>query len=145
MEPRISIVSIGTRDFPRALRFYRDGLGFPTRAVETDPIAFFATGGSRLALYPVDKLAEDIGPDVPVPPPGFGGITLAHNVRSREEVPQVLAQAERAGGRILKPAQDTFWGGHHGYFADPEGYAWEVAWGPMFSFDDRGELQIDGN
>ena len=74
---------------------------------------------------------------------GFGGITLAHNVRTRAEVADVLALAERAGGRIVKPAQDVFWGGHSGYFSDPDGYYWEVAWGPMFAFEPNGALIID--
>ncbi|HNY31347.1 MAG TPA: VOC family protein [Fibrobacteria bacterium] len=143
MIPRITIVTLGTRDFDRALRFYRDGLGFPTRAKEGDPIAFFRTGGTRLALYPLQGLADDIAPGTPIPAPGFAGITLAHNVQRREEVAEVLELARRSGGTILRPAQDAFWGGHHGYFADPDGHPWEVAWGPMFSFSPNGELVID--
>lgn len=142
MEPRISIVTLGVRDFDRALRFYRDGLGFTTKAKKGDPIAFFQTAGTRLALYPLDKLAEDISPDVYPPKGGFGGITLAHNVRTKEEVAKVLACAEKAGGKIVKPAQDVFWGGHSGYFTDPDGYYWEVAWAPMFTFDEHGALVV---
>lgn len=146
MEPRVSIITLGVADLPRAIRFYRDGLGFPTDAKDDAPIAFFMTGGVRLALYPKQALAEDIGAAVRLAESGFGGITLAHNVRQKEEVAQVLALAERAGGRIVKPAQDVFWGGHSGYFADLDGYFWEVAWGPMFGFDDRGTLLIsNGN
>ena len=91
----------------------------------------------------MDRLAEDIGPGVRPARAGFGGITLAHNVRTRAEVADVLALAERAGGRIVKPAQDVFWGGHSGYFSDPDGYYWEVAWGPMFAFEPNGALIID--
>lgn len=143
MEPRISIVTLGTRDFDRALRFYRDGLGFPTTAKEGDPIAFFTTGGARLALYRLEPLAEDIAAEYPISKGGFGGVTLAHNVRNREEVAEVLELARKAGGRILREAEDAFWGGHHGYFSDPDGYPWEVAWGPMFSFGPTGELLFE--
>ena len=143
MESRISIITLGVRDFDRALRFYRDGLGFATKAKEGEPIAFFQTSGTRLALYPLDRLAEDISPAVkPATPGSFGGITLAHNVRSKDAVAQTLALAEKAGGKIVKPAQDTFWGGHSGYFSDPDGYFWEVAWGPMFTFDAQGALIV---
>ena len=142
MEPRISIITLGVADLPRAVRFYRDGLGFPSSYKEGDGIAFFQTGGARLALYPRKALAEDIGPDIDPGKPGFGGITLAHNVRSREQVAQVLAAAERAGAAIVKPAQDSFWGGHHGYFRDPDGHHWEIAWGPMFTFAADGAVQL---
>jgi len=143
MESRISIITLGVKDFDLSLRFYRDGLGFPTTAKEGDAIAFFQTLGTRLALYPLSRLAEDISPDVKqAAPGGFGGITLAYNARTKEEVGQVLALAERAGAKIVKPAHDTFWGGYGGYFSDLDGYYWEVAWGPMFSFDDRGALII---
>ena len=142
MEARISIITLGVKDFDRALRFYRDGLGFDTKAKDGDPVAFFQTAGTRLAIYPLDRLAEDISPNIRLSKGGFGGITLAHNVRTQEEVAQVLAQAEKAGATILKPAQDTFWGGHSGYFSDPDGYYWEVAWGPMFTFDATGALII---
>lgn len=142
MEPRISIITLGVADLARAICFYRDGLGFPTTTNDDDPIAFFVTGGTRLALYPLKELAADIGPDVSTAK-GFGGITLAHNVRRKEEVEEVLALAGKAGGRIVKPAHDTFWGGYGGYFADLDGYYWEVAWAPMFSFDDRGALLFE--
>lgn len=139
MEPRISLITLGVADVNRSIRFYRDGLGFATNAKEGDPIAFFATAGVRLAVYPVDKLAEDIGPDVHASI-GFGGIAIAHNVRRKEEVAEVLALAERAGGKIVKQAQDVFWGGHSGYFSDPDGYYWEVAWAEHFRFDENGML-----
>jgi len=143
MEQRISIITLGVKNFDRSLRFYRDGLGFATTAKEGDPIAFFQTSGTRLALYPLDRLAEDIAPDLkPAAPGGFGGITLAHNVRTKNEVAQILALAENAGGKIVKSAQDVFWGGHSGYFADPDGYFWEIAWAPMFTFDSQGALII---
>lgn len=139
MEPRISIITLGVSDLPRAIRFYRDGLGFPTKAKDDDAIAHFSTRGTVFGLYPIHKLAEDIGPEV-APSSGFSGVTLAHNTRTKEEVAQLLALAEKAGGKIIKPAQDVFWGGHSGYFADPDGYYWEVAWAESFKFDDSGAL-----
>jgi uncharacterized protein len=143
VEPRISIVTLGVADLLRSVRFYRDGLGFPTNYTDGGPIAFFSTGGARLALYPLDKLAEDISPSLQPAKGGFSGITLAHNTRTKEEVAVILERAEAAGGTIVKPAQDVFWGGHSGYFADPDGYFWEVAWGPMFQFAPDGSLLID--
>jgi catechol 2,3-dioxygenase-like lactoylglutathione lyase family enzyme len=141
MEPRISIITLGVSDLPRSLRFYRDGLGFPTTAKEGDGIAFFVTAGTRLALYPFDKLAEDIAPGV-TSSHGFSGITLAHNVRRKEQVADVLALAAKAGGKIVKEAQDVFWGGHSGYFTDPDGYFWEVAWAPNQTFDEAGSVTL---
>ena len=140
MKPRITIITLGVADLPRAIRFYRNGLGFPTDAKDDAEIAFFMTGGVRLALYPKIALAEDISKEIKLAPSGFGGITLAHNVERKEEVAEVLALAERAGGTIVKPAQDVFWGGYHGYFSDLDGYYWEVAWAPMCSFDQTGAL-----
>ncbi|HTQ29836.1 MAG TPA: VOC family protein [Opitutaceae bacterium] len=140
MKPRITIITLGVADLPSAIRFYRDGLGFPTNAKDDAPIAVFMTGGVRLALYPKKALAEDISPDVELSRGGFGGITLAHNVEKKEEVAEVLALAEKAGGKIVKPAQDVFWGGHSGYFTDLDGYFWEVAWAPMCTFDQTGAL-----
>ena|SRR2546423_6914505 len=139
MEPRISIITLGVADVDRSVKFFRDGLGFPTSAKTGDPIAFFATAGTRLAVYPLERLAEDIGPQIK-PVRGFSGVTLAHNVRTKEEVAEVLALAERAGGKIIKPAQDVFWGGHSGYFSDLDGYYWEVAWAPASQFDESGSL-----
>ena len=140
MKPRITIITLGVADLPCAIRFYRDGLGFPAESKDNDPIAFFMTSGVRLALYPKKALAEDISPGVALSSGGFGGIILAHNVAKKEEVAEVLALAEKAGGKIVKPAQDVFWGGHSGYFTDLDGYFWEVAWAPMCTFDQTGAL-----
>ncbi len=139
-EPRISIICLGVADMKRAIRFYRDGLGFPTRAKDEADWAIFNTAGTRFSVYSRDKLAADIGPDVDPGQPGFGGITLAHNVRRREDVDALLQQAEQAGGRILKTAQPANWGGYSGYFADPDGHPWEVAWGPGWQFTEDGTL-----
>ncbi len=130
MEPRISIITLGVSDLARSVRFYRDGLGLPLREEGSDAIAFFETRGTWLALYPRDALADDAA--VPPDGSGFPGFTLAHNVRSREEVDALLNEAASHGAKIVKPAQDAFWGGYSGYFADPDGYLWEVAWNPHF-------------
>lgn len=143
VEPRISLITLGVTDFARSLRFYRDGLGWPTRATEGSDIAFFNTSGTKFAIYPLDKLAGDISPALAPSRPGFSGITLAHNVRSRDEVAKVLACAEGAGAVIVKPAQDASWGGHSGYFTDPDGYYWEVAFAPGFQFATDGSLILD--
>lgn len=130
MEPRISLITLGVHDLRRAVRFYRDGLGWPLSSVGGDEIAFFRTGGAVLALYPRDLLAADA--NLPGTGSGFGGMTLAHNVASKEQVDAVLATARAAGAEILKPAVDASWGGYAGYFADVDGYPWEVAWNPHF-------------
>jgi uncharacterized protein len=140
MEPRISTITLGVADLTRAIRFYRDGLGFPTQVEGGAPIAFFMNGGSRLVLYPLDRLSEYIGPEARPVSGKFAGITLGHNVRRKEQVAEVLALAAKAGGKIIKPAQDEFWGGHGGYFSDLDGYLWEVVWAPMFGFDETGGL-----
>ena len=143
MESRISLITLGVRSLERALGFYRNGLGFPTKGSPEEGVIFFKTAGTCLALYPFDKLAEDVGSAfVHQPHAKFHGITLAHNVRTRAEVAVVLAQAERAGGRIIKPAQDVFWGGHSGYFSDPDGYYWEVAWNPAAPLDADGFMKL---
>ncbi len=139
-EPRISIITLGVADMQRAISFYRDGLGFATTADGDATWAIFTTGGVRLSLYPRDLLAKDITPDGDGAGSGFGGITLAHNTRTREGVDQVLRLAEQAGGRILKSASETGWGGYAGYFADLDGYPWEVAWAEDWQFAEDGTL-----
>ncbi|MBA3273846.1 MAG: VOC family protein [Chthoniobacterales bacterium] len=141
MEPRISLITLGVDDLERSLRFYRDGLGFPTTWTPDKGVIFFKTRGTALALYPYKSLAYDVGEAFHVPRTKFPGITLAHNVREREEVDQLLAQAEAAGGRIEKLGQKAEWGGYSGYFSDPDGYLWEIAWG-AFPFNEDGSLQI---
>lgn len=141
MEPRISLITLGVQDLQRSLRFYRDGLGLPTTWQPEQGVIFFKTAGTRLALYPYDKLAQDVSPKFDISRSQFTGITLAHNVREKHQVDAVLQLAVAAGGTIEKPAQDTFWGGYAGYFADPDGYLWEVAWG-AFPIADDGTLEI---
>jgi catechol 2,3-dioxygenase-like lactoylglutathione lyase family enzyme len=141
MEPRISIICLGVGDLERSLRFYRDGLGLPTTRSAEDGIVFFQTSGVTLELFPYHELAADVGPGFDVPRTTFPGITIAHNVRTKAEVDDVLRQAEAAGARIEKPATETDWGGYSGYFSDPDGYLWEVAYG-AFDFNADGSLAV---
>lgn len=127
--PRISMITLGVADLPRALAFYRDGLGFAQHAFESDSVAFFDLNGTWLGLYGWAALAEDAG--VPVREPGYSGVALAHNVASPAEVETMLAIADQAGARIVTPARKVFWGGYSGYFADPDGHLWEVAHNPF--------------
>ena len=129
MKPKIGLVTLGVRDLQRSLIFYRDGLGWPTHAYNPDAgVVFFALDGTWLGLYPRDKLAEDAHvPDGQ----GFGGITLAHNEPSPHQVDDAYAQAVAAGAKAVKPPAETFWGGYSGYFADPDGYMWEIAFNPF--------------
>ena len=142
MEERISIITLGVKDLERSFRFYHEGLGLSTKGEVEDGIIFFQTSGTRLAIYPLDKLAEDVSPNLSGKGSGFPGITLAHNTRTKEEVDQVLKMAEEAGGKIIKPAQEVFWGGYSGYFTDPDGYYWEVAWAESWEFNDDGSLVV---
>jgi catechol 2,3-dioxygenase-like lactoylglutathione lyase family enzyme len=141
MEPRISIITLGVADLERSYRFYKDGLGLPTTRTPEDGVVFFQTAGATLALFPYTDLADDVGPGWNEPRSKFTGITLAHNVRERHEVDALLALAAAAGATVVKPASDSSWGGYQGYFADPDGYVWEVAWG-AFDFNEDGSLRV---
>ena len=128
MKAHVAVITLGVRDLQRMRRFYREGLGWEIQQEDHNWVCFLlADGATALALYPWYELARDA--DVPADGSGFRGVTLAHNVRSRERVDELLREAERAGATIVKAAQPTFWGGYGGYFADPEGYLWEVATG----------------
>ena len=135
MKPRISVITLGVDDLGRALKFYRDGLGLSSKGIigqefEYGAVAVFELhGGAILALWPRASLAHDTG--LPVSPSSPTELSLGHNVRSRDEVSTLMAQAERAGARIVKPPAPTFWGGYSGYFQDPDGHLWEVAWNPQ--------------
>ncbi|AIW15843.1 VOC family protein [Vibrio tubiashii] len=142
MEPRVSIITLGVRDLERSYQFYSK-LGFPSSKNPEEGIIFFKTGGVCLALYPLDALAKDVSPDMAVVKEGFSGVTLAHNTRSKQEVDDVLALAVSAGAKLEKPAQDVFWGGYSGYFSDPDGYLWEVAYADFWQFNQDGSLVIE--
>jgi catechol 2,3-dioxygenase-like lactoylglutathione lyase family enzyme len=140
VDPRITIVTLGVDDLDRAVAFYRDGLGLKTEGIvgtgfAHGAVAFFElAGGLKLALWPRASLAHDAG--LPVGPASTTEFALAHNVGSREQVEAVMAEAAAAGAAIVKPAAETFYGGYAGYFQDPDGHLWEVAWNPAFARDD---------
>ncbi|MFM2587844.1 VOC family protein [Vibrio sp. TBV020] len=142
MEPRISIITLGVQDLKRSFDFYSQ-LGFPSSRSPEDGIIFFKTGGVCLALYPIKALAEDVSPDMSVKKEGFSGVTLAHNTRSKADVDELLKKAVSLGATLEKPAQDVFWGGYSGYFSDPDGYLWEIAYGDCWEFNEDGSLVID--
>lgn len=135
MTPRISVITMGVDDLERAVRFYRDGLGWPTAGIvgtefEHGAVAFFdLQSGLRFALWPRSSLAHDSG--LARGERGTVDACLAHNVALRSDVDAVMAQARAAGGTIVKPARETFWGGYAGYFQDPDGHLWEIAWNPQ--------------
>ena len=141
MQPRISLITLGVKDLQRSLAFYRDGLGFPTTWDGSRGVVFFQTSGTCLALYPYEELAKDVSEAFVGERSKFTGISLAHNVRTQAEVDETLALAERAGAKIEKPGQPTFWGGYSGYFSDPDGYLWEIAHG-AFPIREDGSLEI---
>lgn len=143
MEPRISIITFGVADLERSFRFYKDGLGFPTSGKLDDGIIFFKTGGICFAIYPKDKLVEEVDGKFSSERDRFRTFTVAHNTRQKEEVDEVLRLAAQAGGKIEKPAQDAFWGGYSGYFSDPDGYLWEVAYADFWKFNADGSLTLD--
>jgi len=136
VQPRLTVLSLGVDDLPRAVAFYRDGLGWPTEGIigEEFPhgaVAFFdLQPGLRLALWTRSNLAHDAG--LPVAPPSATECSLGHNVESAQAVDEVIAAATRAGAHIQKSAAQTFWGGYAGYFQDPDGHLWEVVWNPAW-------------
>lgn len=136
MKPRITLITLAVDDLERSLRFYRDGLGLATEGIigqefEHGAVAFFdLQEGLKLALWPRQSLAHDTG--LPVSSPGATEFSLGHNVSSKAAVDALMEQARNAGALIIKPAQDTFWGGYAGYFQDPDLHLWEVAWNPQF-------------
>jgi catechol 2,3-dioxygenase-like lactoylglutathione lyase family enzyme len=134
MKPSVSVITLGVEDLERAVAFYRDGLGLHTAGIvgtefEYGAVAFFELQrGLRLAVWPRRSLAHDSG--LAPTPPSATDLSLGHNVSSQAEVDAVMAQAEAAGARIVKPAQATFWGGYAGYFQDPDGHLWEAVYNP---------------
>jgi catechol 2,3-dioxygenase-like lactoylglutathione lyase family enzyme len=140
MKPRFNILTIGVDDLEKSLKFYRDGLGLKTQGVvgtefEHGAVVFIdLEGGMKLALYPRKEIAWDA--KIPHDPPSVTEFTIGHLVNSKEEVDKVMRQAKKAGAKITKPAEDTFWGGYAGYFQDPDGHLWEIAWNPEIKVSD---------
>jgi len=139
MEQRISLVTLGVKDLGASKRFYSDGLGWKP-VFENEEIIFFQSGGMVFALFLRDKLAEDFQVD----PATFGraAVALAYNVRAKNEVDPLINKAAAAGATILKPAREASWGGYSGYFADPDGFAWEVAWNPGWRLAPDGSVEV---
>jgi uncharacterized protein len=144
MEPRISVIALGVSDLEKSFHFYKEGLGFPTKMTPEGGIVLFMTSGTRLFLYPYDKLGEDAGFRVSAKKKDeFSGFSLGHCVRRKELVEAVLSQAQNAGGKIVKAAKETSWGGYSGYFADPDGYLWEVAYADQWKFNADGSVKVE--
>ncbi|MDJ0821052.1 MAG: VOC family protein [Paracoccaceae bacterium] len=140
MDQRVSLITLGVRDMARAAAFY-EALGWQ-RVESPDGVIAFDLIAQTLGLYSLQGLADDIGCDVN--DLGFGAMTLGYNVSEKQEVDSLLARVAPAGGRVLKPAQDVFWGGYHGYFADPEGHIWEVAYNPFSPLRPDGAFRWNG-
>jgi len=140
---KITCICLGVKNMEKALKFYRDGLGYKTDCKEDNlPVCFFDTPGTKFELFPLDLLVKDINETNPPKGNGFSGITLTYNVKNKDDVDKIVELVKKAGGTIVKEPQDVFWGGYHAYFCDLDGYYWEVAWGPDFKFDENGLLQF---
>lgn len=140
MEQRISLITLGVTDMEKAAAFY-EALGWK-RAESPDGVIAFDLISQTLGLYPLAALAEEVG--LPEQELGTGAVSLSHNTRSKEEVAALLVAAEAAGAEILKPAQDVFWGGHHGYFRSPDGHLWEIAFNPFSELSAEGAFRWNG-
>jgi len=139
MEPRVSLITLGVGDLARSRAFYTQ-LGFTASSQGGGEVVFMQAGAVALCLFPRESLACDA--DVSAEGGGFRGIAIAHNVREKDEVDAVIAEAVAAGGSVAKAAHDATWGGRSGYFADPDGHLWEVAWNPFFPLSPDGALSI---
>lgn len=140
MEPRLSLITLGVSDMARSRAFY-ERLGWRASAMSNDAVTFFQAGGVILGLYghaalAADAKIEDVGM------PAYRGVSLAYNGRDKAEVDAVLVDAEAAGAKIVKPAEEVFWGGYSGYFADPDGHLWEIAWNPGFAIAEDGSITL---
>jgi catechol 2,3-dioxygenase-like lactoylglutathione lyase family enzyme len=140
MQQRVSLITLGVKDMAKSATFY-EALGWG-RVDSPDGVVAFDLIGQTLGLYPLDALAKDLG--LPVEELGAGRATLGYNTTEKTDVAPLLAKAVAAGARILKPAQDVFWGGHHGYFSDLEGHIWEIAHNPFSPLGPKGEFQWNG-
>ncbi len=141
---RLTQLTLGVGNLDIAMKFY-EAVFDTSPNTSYDGVVFFELPGTWISLYPLTKLANDISSEVPTHRNSFSGITLAHNAGSKDEVVAIIERARSAGANVVKEPQETFWGGFSGYFADLDGYYWEVAWGPMFAFTENGELRFKDN
>jgi len=139
--PRMTVVTLGVANLVKATAFYENVLATAPNTAY-DGVTFFELPGTWISLFPLSQLAKDIAPDVVISSGGFSGVTLAYNARSKDDVRAIIERAHAAGAHVQRQPHDTFWGGFSGYFADPDGHYWEVVWGPMFDFNESGELRF---
>jgi len=142
MEQRMSVITLGVRDLARARKFYEEGMGWHRDAGDDD-VAFYQLPSFVLSLYGWPLLAKDA--ELPAEGTGFRGVSIGYCTRSKEEVDSLLATAEAAGATVQVAAHDTFWGGYGGYFSDPDGHLWEVAWNPFWTLTDAGGTLLKAN
>ena len=141
MNQHLHLITLGVRDFVTSRTFYAETLGWKPSSASQEDVAFFQAGGIVPSIYPREKLAEDAL--VSAAGNGFSGVTLAYNARSESEVDEIIRDLKSKGVKIVKEPQKAFWGGYSSYFADPDGYRWEVAYNPYFPFDEQGNLKLD--
>jgi catechol 2,3-dioxygenase-like lactoylglutathione lyase family enzyme len=139
MEQRITVITLGVADLERSTAFFEQ-LGWRRSVRQAQGVSFFQCGSVAVSLFPRLELAKDAG--ISPKGEGFGGLAIAHNTRSKEDVDAILVEAKSAGAEIVKPAQEVFWGGYSGYFRDLDGHLWEVAWNPGFDLDERGAVRL---
>ena len=141
MKARLNIVTLGVKDLPKSIEFYQTALGWQPSNDSDDNIAFFNHGGIILGLYPLNALAKDA--EISPKRSGFSGVTLAINLESKEAVDELYQRVINKGGKSLVEPRETFWGGYDCYFADPDDNTWEIAWAPLWKYDEQGSLIID--
>ncbi|HEU4718294.1 MAG TPA: VOC family protein [Bacteroidia bacterium] len=140
MRQKLNLITLGVSDFERAVDFYEKGLGWKRSKASVDGLALFPLGGMTLALHPREELAKDA--TVPDEKCGFAGLSISYNAKSEKEVDEVMKQVESLGAVIVKPAQKVYWGGYSGYFRDPDGHLFEVAFNPFWELDEQDNLRL---
>ena len=140
MGQKLTLITLGSKNIQRSADFWEKGLGWKRSPKSMDDLILFPLGGMTLALYPVVELADDV--TLPYQPTAFAGLTLAYNAKSEQEVDEVLQKVEALGATVVKPAQKVFWGGYSGYFKDPDGHLFEVAFNPVWELDDDDNLRL---
>jgi predicted lactoylglutathione lyase len=141
MKTRLNIVTLGVNNLKKSSEFYQNVLGWKPTKDSDDKIVFFAQGGIVLGLYPIEELAKDA--EISPERSGFSGVTMAINLDSKEAVDKLYHSIIKKGGKSLVEPRDTFWGGYDCYFADPDGFAWEISWAPFWKFDEQGSLILE--